>query len=177
MNACVRKRRNRQPVVEGFESRDLLSAGLSSAVVAEFRTLGASMIPAISGTIQGTVTRITPISASSEVVTYSAQGKANIIGDGRGTGQHTITSTHLKNGGTSDIYRNGLATVKGTTDLVAIHYAGTGQTRPNGSFTATLQGTAVSVAGQHAGLGGSFVALLSGNSRTGPFTITFTIHV
>ncbi len=177
MNSRVRRRPSRHPVVEGFESRNLLSAGVSSAFVAEIRSLAGSLIPAINGTIQGTVTSITRISATTEVVTYSARGKANIIGDGGGSGQHTITSKLLKNKFTQDTYTNGSATVQGTTDRVAIHYAGTGQTSPNGSFTATLKGTAASIAGEHAGLSGSFVAQLSGNSRTGPFTISFTIRV
>jgi hypothetical protein len=177
MNARVKRRQSRHPVVEGLESRNLLSAGGSSAFAAEVRSLAGSFILSISGTIQGTVTSITRVSATTEVVTYTAHGKANIIGDGSGSGRHTITSQLLKNKSTQDTYTNGSATVQGTTDRVAIHYAGTGQTKPNGSFTATLKGTAASIAGEHAGLSGSFVAQLSGSSRTGPFTISFTIYV
>ena len=171
-----RQRRRRAPIVEGMESRNLLSAGARidlSAVVHELRL----SIPAIHGTIRGTVTNIAPISASTEVVTFSAQGKANIIGDGRGTGQYTITSKAVKHHPTNDTYTNGSATVTGTTDTVALRYTGTGHTNANGTFTATLHGTARSVAGQHAGLSGSFTAQLSGNSRTGPFVISFTIKV
>jgi hypothetical protein len=110
-------------------------------------------------------------------VAYTAQGKANIIGDGRGSGQHTITSKAVKHHPTNDTYSNGTATVTGTTDTVAIRYTGTGHTNANGSFTATLHGTARSVAGLHSGLSGSFTAQLSGNSRTGAFAISFTIKV
>lgn len=171
------KRRAWIPTVEGMESRAVLSTMTPSLSAAMVRELKASLIPAIKGTIQGTVTSITPISATSQIVTYDGKGKANIIGDGRGTGQHTITSRPLRNGGSTDTYRNGSLTVKGTTDLVSVHYTGTGRTNKNGSFTATLRGTAQSVAGANAGLSGSFTAQLSGNSRTGTFMINFTARV
>jgi hypothetical protein len=171
-----RQRRGRSPILEGMESRNLLSGGLASQLAAEVHVLRLK-IPPIQGTIRGTVAGITPISASTEVVTFSAQGKANIIGDGRGSGQFTIASKAVKHHPTNDTYSNGSATVTGTTDTVAIRYTGTGHTNANGSFTATLHGTAKSVAGQHSGLSGSFTAQLSGNSRTGPFAISFTIKV
>src|SRR4051794_4912426 len=116
-----RQRRRRAPVVEGMETRNLLSAGAGlnlSAVAHELRL----HIPAIHGTIHGTVTNIAPISATTEVVTFSAQGKANVIGDGRGTGQYTITSKPVKHHPTNDTYTNGSATVTGTTDTVAIRF-------------------------------------------------------
>jgi hypothetical protein len=170
------RRRNLAPSVEGMESRNLLSAGAASLAASEVRELEFH-IPVIKGTITGTVTSITPVSGTTEVVAYSAHGKANIIGDGGGTGQHTIMSKVVKKHPTNDTYSNGSATVTGTTDTVAIRYTGTGHTNANGSFTATLHGTATSVAGEHAGLSGSFTAQLSGNSRTGSFRITFSIKV
>ena len=176
MTRTDRQRRRRTPIVEGMETRNLLSSGGRldlSAVVHELKL----KIPAIQGTIHGTVSNITPISATTEVVTFSAQGKANIIGDGRGHGQYTIASKPVKHHPTNDTYTNGTATVTGTTDTVALRYTGTGHTNANGTFTATLHGTAKSVAGQHAGLSGSFTAQLGGNSRTGPFVISFTIKV
>lgn len=163
------------PTVEVAGARALLSLAVPagpSARVPEF-----SFVPAIHGFIDGTVTNVTPVSSTSEVVSYSAHGKANIIGDGSGTGQHTITSQHLRNGASRDVYRNGSAMIRGTTDLVSVHYTGSGHTNPNGSFTATLHGTARSVAGLDAGLSGSFTAQIRGSSRTGPFTIQFTIRV
>lgn len=163
------------PTVELAEPRALVSVAVPAAHpvrVPEF-----SFIPAIHGYIDGTVTNITPISPTSAIVSYSGHGKANIIGDGSGTGQHTITSQHLRNGSTRDSYRNGSAMIQGTTDLVSVHYTGSGHTNPNGSFTATLHGTARSVAGLDAGLSGSFTAQISGSSRTGPCTIHFTIRV
>jgi hypothetical protein len=134
-------------------------------------------IPPIKGTITGTVTSITPLSAHSEVVNYTAKGKANIIGDGRGSGEHTITSKILKNHTSNDTYSKGSATLQGTTDLVSLQYTGTGHTNANGSFTATLHGTARSIGGLHEGLSGSFTAQLSGTNRTGPFTISFSIKL
>lgn len=174
------KRQNRTrprytPTVEVAEARALLS--LAVPAPAAVRALEFSFVPAIHGTIYGTVTSVTPVSPTSEIVSYSGHGKANIIGDGSGTGQQTITSQHLRNGSTRDIYRNGSTMIQGTTDLVSVHYTGAGRTNPNGSFMATLHGTARSVAGLDAGLSGSFVAQISGNSRTGPFTIRFTIRV
>jgi hypothetical protein len=171
-----RQRRSRTPIVEGLESRNLLSAGVAGDPAAEVHQLGFT-IPAIKGTIQGTVTSIVPISTKSEIVEYIAEGKANIIGDGRGFGSHTITSKIVKKHPTNDTYTNGTATVTGTTDMVAIHYTGTGHTNANGSFTATLRGRATSVAGMDQGLSGSFTAQLSGNSRTGSFTISFSIKL
>jgi hypothetical protein len=171
-----RQSRSWKPAVEGVESRNLMSVGIHSIPSAMIHDLKFN-IPAINGTIVGTVTSITPISARSQVVDYIAKGKANIIGDGRGSGEHTITSKVLKNHSTNDTYSNGSATLQGTTDLVSIHYTGTGHTNANGSFAATLHGTARSIAGQHAGLGGSFTAQLSGNNRTGSFTISFSIKV
>ena len=163
-----RQRRSRSPIVEGLESRNLLSAGVHELKFA---------IPAIKGTIHGTVTSITPTSATAEIVEYTAIGKANIIGDGRGSGQHTITSKVVKKHPTNDTYSNGRATVAGTTDMVDFSYSGTGHTNPNGSFTATLHGRATSVAGLDAGLSGSFTAQLSGNNRTSSFTISFSIKL
>lgn len=171
------KRRAWNPTVEGMESRNLLSTVAPSVSAAAVRELRASFIPVIRGTIQGTVTSITPISSTSQVVTFEGRGQGNIIGDGRGTGQHTITSRPLRNGGTIDTYRDGSVTVEGSTDRVVAQYTGTGRTNRNGSFTAILRGTARSVAGANAGLSGAFVARLSGSSRTGAFTITFTIRV
>ena len=134
-------------------------------------------MPLIKGTIQGTVTGITPLSASSDVVAYVARGKANIIGDGKGFGQHTIQSKVLRDHSSSDTYSNGTGTIVGTTDTVAIRYKGTGHTNPDGTWTARWTGTARSVAGLHAGLSGSFSARASGNYRTGTFTIAITIQV
>jgi hypothetical protein len=171
-----RQRRSRTPNVEGLESRNLLSAGIASPTSAEIHGLK-FVIPPIKGTIHGTITSITPISATSEVVDYLAQGKANIIGDGRGSGEHTITSKVVKKHPTNDTYSNGLATVTGTTDTVNFNYSGTGHTNANGSFTATLHGRATSVAGLHAGLSGSITAQISGNNRTGSFTISFSIKL
>src|SRR4051794_1210792 len=147
-----RQRRGRSPIVEGLESRNLLSAGVAAHPGAEVHELKVA-IPAIRGTIHGTVTNVTRISSTTEVVDYTAQGKANIIGDGSGTGEHTITSKVVKKHPTNDTYRNGSATLTGTTDTVAITYTGTGHTNANGSFTATLRGRATSVAGLHTGLG------------------------
>jgi hypothetical protein len=172
-----RLRRSHIPLVDGLETRGLLSAGGTSVLLAEIHGIPAFLAPTIRGTIDGTVTNITPISSTSELVSYRAQGKANIIGDGKGFGQHVITSKVLKNHSTNDTYKNGSATVKGTTDTVAIRYSGTGHTNANGSWTATWKGTARSVAGEHAGLSGSFTAQLSGNSRSGTFTINLTIKV
>ena len=171
-----RQRRGRTPMVERMESRLVPSTGAGLNPTALIHELKLN-IPPIHGAIQGTVTNIAPISATTEVVTFSAQGKANIIGDGRGSGQFTIASKAVKHHPTNDTYTNGSATVTGTTDTVAIHFTGTGHTNANGTFTATLHGTARSVAGQHAGLSGSFTAQLNGNSRTGPFAISFTIKV
>jgi hypothetical protein len=171
------RRLSRTPVVDGLESRGLLSGGAASVAVASFHGIPTTFLPAIKGTIHGVVTGIAPISATSEVVTYTARGKANIIGDGKGFGQHTIKSKALKNHTTSDTYSNGSATVIGTTDTVAIRYTGAGHTNTNGSWTATWKGTARSVAGQHSGLSGSFSAQLSGDSRSGEFTINLTIKV
>jgi hypothetical protein len=169
-----RQRRGRSPIVEGLESRNLLSAGVAAHSGAEVHGLKVA-IPAIKGTIHGTVTSVTPISSTTAIVAYTAQGKANIIGDGIGSGEHTITSKVVKKHPTNDTYRNGSATITGTTDTVAITYTGTGHTSANGRFTANLHGRATSIAGLHAGLGGSFTAQLSGNTRSGSFTITFTV--
>ena len=125
----------------------------------------------------GTVTSITPTSATTEVVDYRPTGKANIIGDGSGPGHHTITSKVVKKHPSNDTYSKGLATITGTTDTVAFSYTGTGHTNANGSFTATLHGKATSVAGEHAGLSGSITAQLSGNNRTGSFTISFSVKL
>jgi hypothetical protein len=170
-----RQRRSRSPIVEGLEPRNLLSAGVAphSGEVHELRI----SIPAIKGTIHGTITSITPISSTSEVVDYTAQGKANIIGDGRGFGQHTITSKAVKKHPSNDTYSKGQATIVGTTDTVNFSYSGTGHTNANGSFTATLHGRATSVAGEHAGLSGSITAQISGNNRTGSFTISFSVKL
>jgi hypothetical protein len=176
-----RERRSRTPNIEGLESRNLLSAGVASTIGAEIHELKFVIppikIPPINGTIHGTVTSITPITATSEVVDYTAAGKANIIGDGHGSGHQTITSKVVKNHPTNDTYTNGLATITGTTDTVKFSYTGTGHTNPNGSFTATLHGTATSIAGEHAGLSGSITAQISGNNRTGSFTISFSVKL
>jgi hypothetical protein len=171
-----RQRRSRTPNVEGLEYRNLLSASVASSVIAEIHGLKIS-IPPITGTIHGTITSITHASATTEVVDYTAAGKANIIGDGHGSGQHTITSKVVKNHPTNDTYTNGLATITGTTDTVKFSYTGTGHTNANGSFTATLHGKATSVAGEHAGLTGSITAQISGNNRTGSFTISFSVKL
>lgn len=176
MDRKIAGRRKRIPLVEGLESRGLLSSGVPTVSHAAIETI-ASLIPAITGTIHGTITQITPLSANSQEVFYTARGKANIIGDGKGSGHHVIVSKPLKNGGSKDIYKNGLATIAGTTDTVAIHYTGQGHTNANGSFTANWKGTARSVAGSHAGIGGSFSARISGPSRTGDFMIKITIKV
>ena len=175
-----RRRRSRTPNVEGLESRNLLSAGVSPAG-AEIHALKFVIppikIPPINGTIHGTITSITPISATTSVVDYTAAGKANIIGDGHGSGQHTITSKVVKKHPTNDTYSKGTATIIGTTDTVKFSYTGTGHTNANGSFTATLHGTATSIAGEHAGLSGSITAQISGNNRTGSFTISFSVKL
>lgn len=171
-----RRSRSLSPNVEGMESRNLLNAGIASDLGAIVRDLKIS-IPAIKGTIHGTITSITPISSTTEIVDYTAAGKANIIGDGSGFGQHTITSKVVKKHPTNDTYSHGQATVTGTTDTVNFSYTGTGHTNANGSFTATLHGKATSVAGEHAGLSGSFTAQISGNNRTGSFTISFNLKL
>lgn len=171
-----RRRRSCQPIVEGMETRNLLSAGIQSISPSLVHDLNIK-IPAIHGTITGTVTSITPVSSHSEVVSYTAKGKANIIGDGHGSGEHTIASKVLKNHTSNDTYSHGSAILQGTTDLVSLQYTGTGHTAANGSFTATLHGSARSIAGEHAGLNGSFTAQLSGNNRTGSFTISFNIKI
>lgn len=171
-----RQRRGRSPIVEGLEPRNLLSAGIAAHPSAEIHELK-FVIPTIKGSIHGTVTSITPISSTSEIVDYTAIGKANIIGDGRGAGEHTITSKVVKKHPTNDTYTNGRASVTGTTDTVNFTYSGTGHTNANGSFTATLHGRATSVAGEHVGLSGSFTASLSGNNRTGSFTISFSVKL
>jgi hypothetical protein len=176
-----RERRSRTPNVEGLEPRNLLSAGVASAIGAEIHELKfvppPIKIPPINGTIHGTITSITPISATTSVVDYTAAGKANIIGDGHGSGQHTITSKVIKKHPTNDTYTKGLATITGTTDTVTFRYTGTGHTDANGSFTATLHGNATSIAGEHAGLSGSITAQISGNNRTGSFTISFSVKL
>jgi hypothetical protein len=176
-----RQRRSRTPKVEGLESRNLLSAGFTSHGVAEIHgikfTIPPIKIPPISGTIHGTVTNIAQTSSTTEVVNYTALGKANIIGDGHGSGQHTITSKVVKKHPTNDTYSNGLATITGTTDTVKFSYTGTGHTNANGSFTATLHGKATSIAGLDAGLSGSITAQISGNNRTGSFTISFSVKL
>jgi hypothetical protein len=181
MTSQDRQRRSRTPKVEGLESRNLLSAGIASHGGAEIHELKFTIppikIPPINGTIHGTVTSIAPISATTEVVNYTAIGKANIIGDAHGSGQHTITSKVVKKHPTNDTYTKGLTTFTGTTDTVQFHYTGTGHTNANGSFTATLHGTATSVAGEHVGLSGPITATLSGNNRTGSFTISFSVKL
>jgi hypothetical protein len=176
-----RQRRSRAPKVEGLESRNLLSAGVASPGGAEIHELKFVIppikIPPIHGTIHGTITNITQSSSTTEVVSYTAQGKANIIGDGHGSGQHTITSKVVKKHPTNDTYSNGLAMITGTTDTVNFSYTGTGHTNANGSFTATLHGKATSVAGLHAGLSGPITAQISGNNRTGSFTISFSVKL
>jgi hypothetical protein len=176
-----RERRGRTPNVDGLETRNLLSAGVAAPSVAEIHALNFVIppikIPPIKGTIHGMVTSLTPISATSEIVDYTAQGKANIIGDGRGSGQHTITSKVVKKHPTNDTYTKGLATLTGTTDTVQFSYTGTGHTNANGSFTATLHGKATSIAGEHQGLSGSITAQISGNNRTSLFTISFSIKL
>lgn len=152
----------------GFRSA-FLSHGILSAISAR--------IPPIQGTIRGSVTQITPLSANSEQVAYTAIAKANIIGDGRGGGSHVIISRPFRLGGSIDLYKSGLATVKGTTDTVSIRYSGIGRTLPDGSFSANWRGFAVSVQGQHAGLSGPFQAHASGNSRTGDFVINISLRV
>lgn len=152
----------------GFRSA-LLSHGILGAL--------SSRIPPIQGTIHGTVTQITPLSANSELVSYTAIAKANIIGDGRGGGSHVIKSRPFRMGGSIDQYQNGNATVKGTTDTVAIRYTGIGRTLPDGSFTANWRGVAISVADEHAGLSGPFNAHASGNSRTGDFSINISLRL
>ena len=174
MTRIDRSRFRRVPNLDGLELRRLLSTIARPS--AEVHALRISL-PTIHGTIQGTVTSITPINGSTEVVTYTAQGKANIIGDGRGSGQHTLTSKVVKKHPTNDTYTNGLATLSGTTDMVQYHYTGTGHTKADGSFTATLHGRATSVGGLHSGLSGNITAQLSGNNRTGVFTITFSIKL
>ncbi len=177
MNRNHRSRKTRALIVEAVESRTLLSTAVPALSERAARIVEAFAIPAIKGFINGTVTGITQLSPNSELVTYSGKGKANIIGDGKGTGQHVITSHLLKNGSSNDTYRQGSAMIRGTTDLVSVQYTGKGRTNPNGSFTATLHGRARSVSGSAAGLSGSFTAQISGSSRTGPFTINFTIKV
>jgi len=175
------QRWSRTPNVEGLESRNLLSATAASPLSAEVHALKFTLppikIPPINGTIRGTITSITPTSKTTEVVTYTAIGKANIIGDGRGGGQHTLTSKPVKNHPSNDTYANGQATVTGTTDTVAITYSGTGHTNANGGFTANLKGKATSIAGLDVGLSGPFSATLSGNNRTGSFTISFSVKL
>jgi hypothetical protein len=171
-----RRRRSCQPTIEGMEIRNLLSTGIQAIWPSLIRDLNIK-VPPINGTITGTVTSITPVSSHSETVIYSAQGKANVIGDGHGSGDHTITSKVHKDHSSNDTYSNGSAILQGTTDLVSLTYTGTGHTAANGSFTATLHGTAQSIAGEHAGLSGSFTATLSGNNRTGSFTISFKIKI
>lgn len=172
-----RKSRSRAPIFHELESRALMSAGLtSSTAAAEIRAL-ASFIPLIKGTITGTVTNITHVSPTTDVISYTAHGKANIIGDGNGSGHHTITRKPVKGRPTNDTWSNGQATVTGTTDTVAFNYSGTGHTNANGSFSATLHGRATSIAGLNRGLSGSFNAQVSGNVQSNTFTITFTVKV
>ena len=154
----------------------MLSVAVASHPAPEVHALKFA-IPPIKGTIQGTVTGIDRTSATTEVVHYTAAGKANIIGDGQGAGQHTLTSKAVKKHPTNDTYSNGLATITGTTGKVDFNYSGTGHTNANGSFTATLHGRATSVAGLHAGLGGPITAQVSGNNRTGSFTISFSVKL
>ncbi len=157
--------------IEGLEKREVLSAGLR---VPAFKiNLGVT----IQGTIHGSVTEITPISPTAQLVNYTGIGKANIIGDGHGSGHHVITSHAAGKKPTNDTYSQGQLSLAGTTDQVQVTYTGTGHTKADGSFTATLKGTAQSVAGQHAGLSGGFTATLSGNNRTGTFTVTFKIKL
>ncbi len=178
MSRNNRPRRKCVPQVDGLEQRGLMTAGLRSAFFSHqlMRSIS-SLVPPIRGTIHGTITQITPLSARSQEVSYTAVAKANIIGDGRGGGHHMILSRPLRHGGTLDLYRNSAAAVKGTTDTVAIGYNGTGRTQPDGSFTANWRGTARSIAGLHAGLAGSFNAHASGNARTGDFTINILIRL
>lgn len=176
-----RQRPRRTPNVEGLESRNLLSAGIAPSNLAEVHALKTGTppikIPLIKGTLHGMVTSVTPTSSTSEVVTYTVVGKANIIGDGHGNGQHTITSKLVKRHSTNDTYAHGQAKLIGTTDTVAITYSGSGHTNANGSFTATLKGKATSVAGLHAGRSGPFNASLSGNNSSSSFTVSFTIKL
>ncbi len=171
-----RARRKRTPSVLELESREVLSGGIAASAAAEIRAL-ASFVPLIKGTINGTVTSVTRVSATTDVVTYTAHGKANIIGDGNGSGQHTIMRKPVKGHPTSDTWSNGNASVTGTTDTVAFNYSGTGHTNANGSFTASLHGRATSVAGLHTGLSGSFTAQIAGNVNSNTFTITFSVKV
>ena len=122
--------------LEGLESRAVCNGSWASSVAAEISALKLNLGIAIQGTIHGTVTSITPLSSTSELVTYTAQGKANIIGDGRGGGHHVITSKAVKNRPTNDTYSQGFLTVTGTTDEVDMTYTGSGHTQSNGSFTA-----------------------------------------
>jgi len=176
MSHIDRHRRSSTPFVEGLESRRLLSAGRASVVSAEF-SIPSGLIPAIKGTIYATITSISQLSPTTELVDYTAQGKATIIGDGKGYGQTEVVRKLLKNGSTNDTYKNGSATILGNTDTVAIHYSGTGHTNAAGNWTATWKGTAKSVAGEHAGLSGSFSAKLSGSNQSGTFTVNLTIKV
>ena len=166
-------------MVEGLETRNLLStaAPSMSAAVAELRQLQAAVATVIKGTISGKVTGITRLSATSQLVTYTGQGMSSVFGKISVTGRHTITTKLIKNKPSDDTYTKGTATAKGTTGAVALTYTGTGHTAANGVYTATWTGTALETAGQAVGLKGTFVAQVSGNVRTGVFSITFTIKV
>jgi hypothetical protein len=173
-----RRCRTYVPSLDGLETRGLMATGFRSALLSHgIQSVLSARIPPIQGTIQGTVTQIAPLSANSQQVVYTAIAKANIIGDGRGGGSHVIISRPFRMGGSIDLYKDGSASVRGTTDTVSIHYSGIGRTLPDGSFIANWRGVAASVAGEHAGLSGRFQAHAVGTSRTGDFVVSISLRV
>jgi hypothetical protein len=171
-----RKRQGPSFVVEGLESRHLLNGAMASPTIAEVHALKAPKATVIKGTIHVHVTSETPLAAGVALVTYSGSGRANLVGSFSVAGQHTIAMVAGKKM-SRDTYSAGSATLAASAVVIEATYTGSGHTKSNGRSTATLRGTATAVSGIDAGLSGPIVAQLTGNARTGAFTITFTIKV
>jgi hypothetical protein len=159
-------------LVEGLEPRALLSAGLSSA--AEIHTLSTPVPKRLTGTIHGQITSVSTEAPGVTLVTYSGSGSIGLVGAISVTGQHTLTKVAGKKNTSTDSYSAGSAVLRSSAVVIDATYIGAGKTMATGRSSATLIGTATSVAGINVGLSGGFSAKLTGNARG--FTMTFTLR-
>jgi hypothetical protein len=161
-------------VAEGLESRTLLNAAMPSPAVADVHTLTTSVPKVIKGTIHAHVTSKSVVAPGVAVLTFSGSGSAGVVGKISVSGQHTVSTVAGKKV-SNDSYSAGSAVLTSSVVVIDVTYSGFGHTKANGSSSATLAGTATAVAGMDVGQSGAFTAQLTGNSRTGAFTVTFTI--
>jgi hypothetical protein len=175
MDLTRRKRRSRLLVAEGLESRALLNAALPSPSVAEVHALTSSVPKLIKGTIHAHITGKSVVAPGVTVLTYSGYGNAGLVGAISVSGHHKVSTVAGRKLST-DSYSAGSATLASSVVTIDVTYSGFGHTKANGSSSATLAGTAIAVAGMDVGLSGTFTAQLTGNTRTGAFTITFTLR-